>query len=308
MMALVVLGAAALGLALIAIGARRGSGTTTAAALAEARLARLESIGPQPKAADDEFSQPLPARVGAPLLEPFVRLAQRYTPAARSAELDYLLDVAGNPGGLDAIQFQSLRLVAGIVGALVLMMLAVLFGQVLLAPLFGLLGLLAGIFVPTIWLTNRISERRWQIEQALPEALDIVTVCLEAGLTFDTALQRIGDNVRGPLGHEVRRALKEVELGKPRAAALENLARRSGLEEMSTLVRTIDQAQRSGVPLVRIIRIHAEQMRMRRRNRVRTQTAQAALKMMLPTVGCVFPVLWIVILGPAVLLLLKLSH
>jgi tight adherence protein C len=171
-----------------------------------------------------------------------------------------------------------------------------------------LVGVVVGFYLPVIWLDQLVRERRIQLEAALPNALDVVAISMEAGLGLDRALEQLVRHQEGPLTLLVARALREIELGRPRAEALEDMALATGIEDFTSLVRGILHAERTGVPIARTIAAHSAQMRVKRRLKIRTEAARASLKILLPTVGCVFPTLWLILLGPALLVVLTINH
>jgi tight adherence protein C len=135
-----------------------------------------------------------------------------------------------------------------------------------------------------------------------------VAISMEAGLGLDRALEQLVRHQEGPLTLLVARALREIELGRPRADALEDMAVGTGVDDFTALIRSIIHAERTGVPIARTIAAHAAQMRVKRRLHIRAEAARASLKILLPTVGCVFPTLWLILLGPALLVVLSISR
>ena len=165
-----------------------------------------------------------------------------------------------------------------------------------------------GFYLPVLWLDQLVRQRRAELEAALPNALDVVAISMEAGLGLDRALEQLVRHQEGPLTLLVARALREIELGRPRAEALEEMAQATGVEDFVALVRSIIHAERTGVPIARTIAAHSAQMRVKRRLHIRAEAARASLKILLPTVGCVFPTLWLILLGPALLVVLAIKH
>jgi tight adherence protein C len=297
---------AAAGVLLLAVGitaARTGDATT----LARQRLARQDlSLGQSAIAL--EMEKPLGERLVAPARRWFTRQMSRLTPAARAANFRRQLDFVGAPLGLDAAGIQALRIVAGAaLGALGLAF-GVLIGTSFAMGLATLIGAAIGFYLPVIWLDQLVRQRRAELEAALPNALDVVAISMEAGLGLDRALEQLVRHQEGPLTLLVARALREIELGRPRAEALEEMAAATGVDDFNSLVKGILHAERTGVPIARTIAAHSAQMRVKRRLKVRTEAARASLKILLPTVGCVFPTLWLILLGPALIVVLKISH
>ena len=294
------------GVWLLAVGilaARTGDATT----LARQRLARQE-IGLGQSAVALELEKPFSERLLAPLRRWLDRQMTRLTPAAQAANFRRQLDFVGNPFRLDPTGIQTLR-IAGAAGlGAVGLGLGVLAGAPVATGLFLLVGVANGFYLPVIWLDQLVRDRRAELESALPNALDVVAISMEAGLGLDRALEQLVRHQEGPLTLLVARALREIELGRPRAEALEDMAEATGVEDFSALVRGILHAERTGVPIARTIAAHSAQMRVKRRLKIRTEAARASLKILLPTVGCVFPTLWIILLGPALLVVLAIGR
>ena len=160
-----------------------------------------------------------------------------------------------------------------------------------------------GLFLPKVWLSNRVRYRQKAILKSLPDAFDLITVCVEAGLGLDAALARVAEKVEGPFGEELAIALKEVSLGKLRRDALKELGDRTGVPDLISFINAVVQAESMGTSIANVLRVQAEQMRIRRRQRAEQQAQAAPIKMMFPLVLCIFPTLFIVILGPAALTL-----
>jgi tight adherence protein C len=297
--------AAAIGVYLLATGivaARAGDATT----LARQRLARQE-IGLGQNAVALELERPLAERLLAPGRRWLARQMTRLTPAAQAANFRRQLDFVGDPLGLDPAGLQALRIAAAAgLGSLGLA-LGILVGSTVAVGVCVLVGVAIGFYLPVLWLDQLVRQRRAELEAALPNALDVVAISMEAGLGLDRALEQLVRHQEGPLTLLVARALREIELGRPRAEALEEMAEATGVDDFISLVKGILHAERTGVPIARTIAAHSAQMRVKRRLKIRTEAARASLKILLPTVGCVFPTLWLILLGPALIVVLSLS-
>jgi tight adherence protein C len=297
---------AAAGVWLLAAGivsARAGDATM----LARQRLAR-QDIGLGQSAVALELERPFIERLMAPGRRWFVRQLTRLTPATQAANFRRQLDFVGGPLGLDPAGLQALRITAAAgLGAL-----GVAFGVLIGTPFaIGvalLIGVAIGFYLPVVWLDQLVRQRRAELEAVLPNALDVVAISMEAGLGLDRALEQLVRHQEGPLTLLVARALREIELGRPRADALEEMAAATGVEDFTSLVKGILHAERTGVPIARTIAAHSAQMRVKRRLKIRTEAARASLKILLPTVGCVFPTLWLILLGPALIVALTLGR
>ena len=297
---------AAAGVWLLAAGviaSRAGDATM----LARQRLAR-QDIGLGQSAVALELERPFLERLTAPTRRWFDRQMTRLTPAAQAANFRRQLDFVGDPLGLDPAGLQALRITAAAgLGALGVA-LGVLIGTPFAIGVALLIGVAIGFYMPVLWLDQLVRQRRAELEAVLPNALDVVAISMEAGLGLDRALEQLVRHQEGPLTLLVARALREIELGRPRPEALEDMAAATGVEDFTSLVKGILHAERTGVPIARTIAAHSAQMRVKRRLKIRTEAARASLKILLPTVGCVFPTLWLILLGPALIVALSLGH
>jgi tight adherence protein C len=157
-----------------------------------------------------------------------------------------------------------------------------------------------GFYVPNLWLNMRISQRKREILRALPDGLDMLNVCVGAGLGFDAALSRVGEIWHTPLADEFNRVVAEGRLGKPRRQALLDMAKRTDVLEVENFVATIVQADQLGVSIAKVLRTQAEQMRIVRRQRAEEAARQATIKLLFPLVFLIFPSMLAVLLGPAI--------
>jgi tight adherence protein C len=166
-------------------------------------------------------------------------------------------------------------------------------------------GLLFGYTFPEFWLGNRIRARQRAILLQIPDALDLLTISVRAGLGFDAALGKVVEKMKGPLIDEFRRALAEVRVGKARRDALRDIIPRTEVQALTNFIGAIIQAEQLGVSISKVLQVQSEQLRIERRQRAEEMAAKAPIKMLFPLVGCIFPSLFIVILGPALILIIK---
>jgi tight adherence protein C len=298
--------AAAIGAYLLTIGII-ASRAADAATLARERLARQE-IGLGQSAIALQLEKPFLERLSGPMRRWLGHQLMRMTPEAQKANFRRQLDFVGNPLGLDPAGLQTLRIAAaagvGAIGTAI----GLLLGTGIAIVISLLAGVALGFYLPVLWLDQLVRERRTELESSLPNALDVVAISMEAGLGLDRALEQLVRHQDDSLTLLVARALREIQLGRPRAEALEEMAQATGIDDFTSLVRGILFAERTGVPIARTIEAHAAQMRVKRRLKIRTEAARASLKILLPTVGCVFPTLWLILLGPALIVALTLGH
>ena len=297
--------AAAVGAYLLTVG-MIASRAADAATLARERLARQE-VGLGQSAVALELEKPFVQRLTAPLRRWLQRQMTRMTPEAQAAHFRRQLDFVGNPLNLDPAGLQTLRIAAAAAFGAIGTAIGMFIGTPFAIGLALVIGVGLGFYVPVFWLEQVVRERRAQLEASLPNALDVVAISMEAGLGLDRALEQLVRHQDDSLTLLVARALREIQLGRPRAEALEEMAVSTGVDDFASLVRGILYAERTGVPVARTIAAHAAQMRVKRRLKIRTEAARASLKILIPTVGCVFPTLWLVLLGPALIVVLTLS-
>jgi tight adherence protein C len=252
-----------------------------------------------------ELQRPFSERFLRPAIERLGSLMSRSTPQKARQNLMNKLDLAGRPGNLTPEDFAAVRIVAAAVMAAVGLGLGLLLGSVVYLVISLAVGAILGFYLPVLWLKQKVDARRAEIQKGLPDAMDLLVIAVDAGLGFDAALARVTDKYKNALSDEFAKVLREVSLGRPRLEAMDEMGRSSGVEDLHNFIQAIIQSEQFGTGIGKILRIQADEMRRKRRQRAQEKAAQATLKMMLPMVGCIFPTLWIVLLGPAALILMK---
>jgi tight adherence protein C len=261
-----------------------------------ARLAEFSSRGTPVTLEEIELSQPFQDRVILPIIQKMGEISTRFTPQQK-------IELAGNPGNLAAASFLSLRFVgAGVFGLLLFL---IFLGsntwpvsrEILITIAFTVLG----FFFPQLWLQSKIDRRQKEIRKALPDALDLLTICVDAGVGFDAAMSKVGEKWENELSLAFARVIREIQLGKLRREALRDMAERIGIPEMTSFVAAIIQSESLGVSMARVLRIQADQMRIKRRQRAEEEAQKAPIKMLLPMGVFIFPSIMIVLLTPALL-------
>ena len=247
----------------------------------------------------DRAIRPLLARIGGAL--------NSRTPDKVRQDLDRQLVFLSHPLGLNGGDVVALRYVLAFVflvvgGALLYLVTSANTPLVILG---GAVGGLFGYFLPILWLRQLARERRRRIERALPTALDLLSVSVEAGLSFDVSLQHVAGQLENDLGDEFKKAIEEMRLGRPRNEALEEMAARSEVADLQSFVQAIIQSQQLGTPIGQILRQQSAEIRRKRLQRARERGARATLKMLLPMAGCIFPTIWVILLTPALLIVLQ---
>ena len=264
-------------------------------------LRRLDDFGVQ-DTRDRELLSPIGARTVAPAWRALVDFGRRVTPVGYLDQTRKKLVKAGKPEPEALDRF----LVAKIVG--ILLIPVAIYAVFAVLDLTGLNALLASVLfsfalfaLPDAILNRKVDERVHAIRVALPEILDLLVISVEAGLGFEQALDRVVDAVPGPLSDEFRRMLGEVRAGSSRADAMRAMEARLDVADVRSFILTMLQADTFGVSIGRVLRSQAEEMRIRRRQYAQEQAQKAPVKMLIPMVFCIFPALFVVVLGPAVL-------
>ncbi len=295
-----------LGILMIFIGLARTPQTNTAQ-MVQQRLQVYGAAGSdKPLTLEEvELSRPFSERFLRPAIERLGSMLSRSTPQKAAQDLDNRLEMAGRPGNLTPADFGAVRLVAAAVMAAVGLLLGLLMGGVVYTVGGLVIGAGLGYYLPVLWLKQKVDARRTQIQKGLPDAMDLLVIAVDAGLGFDAALARVTDKYKNALSDMFAKVLREVSLGRPRLEAMDEMGRSSGVDDLHNFIQAIIQSEQFGTGIGKILRIQADEMRRKRRQRAQEKAAQATLKMMLPMVGCIFPTLWIVLLGPAALILLK---
>jgi tight adherence protein C len=260
---------------------------------------------------EERYAQRTGADDGAQQLGPppgWLRgLGMRLSPSGTAAKLQHRLDIAGNPERWNTDRLFAVK-GAGLLGLAGLGLLFGLHDHGLAIPAIGLGGL-AGFLLPDLLLYNTGMKRQAQIQKDLPDAMDMLTICVEAGLGFDAAMARVTRNTEGPVSAEFSRALQEIQIGKSRSEALRSLADRTTVGELRAFASALVQAGELGIPVADVLREQAKEMRLRRRQRAEEKAQQVPVKILFPLVGCLFPALFIIVIGPgAISIMHSLFH
>ncbi len=267
-----------------------------------ARLAEASQRGEVVSLEQIELQQPFNERVLIPFIKRIGEFSARFTPQNLLVETTRKLELGGNPGRIDAATFLASRfVVAAFFGGLLLVV--GLFSAnpwpigrvILVVTIFSAIG----FFFPQLWLQSRINSRQNEVRKAMPDALDLLTICVEAGLGFDAAMAKVGEKWENELSLMFTRCIREVQLGKPQREALRDMADRLGLPELTSFVAAVIQSQILGVSLAKVLRIQSDQMRVKRRQRAEELAHQAPVKMIIPMALLTFPSIMIILLAPA---------
>src|SRR5688572_13552363 len=261
-----------------------------------------------------ELSTPFSERVLLPNLRRLGEFASRFTPQQSLETVQHQLDLAGNPRGIDPTTFWAARIIAttGLAGFMLFISFisppdsAMAFRASPIRAIGMAVGAAAlGFFLPVMLLRSKIQRRQNLIIKAMPDALDLLTVCVEAGLGFDQAMSKVAEKWENELSLAFERVINEVRLGKLRREALRDMADRMDIPDMTSFVAAIIQADQLGVSMGKVLRIQSDQMRLKRRQRAEKKAHEAPVKMLIPMAFLIFPSIYIVLLGPAALILVN---
>jgi tight adherence protein C len=249
-----------------------------------------------------ELSQPFRERILAPTVQRAATFVTRFTPANSLESTRHNLDLAGNPNNWTPSEFFGIRAIAAVVlGGLAFLLLTITKSDTLAQLGMTLLFVVLGFMLPALWLGGKIRSRKTSVIKALPDALDLLTICVEAGLGFDQAMQKVSEKWDNELSRTFGRVLHEIRLGKTRREALRDAAQRVDVGDITSFVAAVIQSEQLGVSIAKVLRIQSDQMRVRRRQRAEEKAHQAPVKMLFPMIFLIFPSIWIVLLGPAIL-------
>lgn len=275
----------------------------TNADVVEGRLRAYET-GLPVSMAEMELAAPFGDRVIRPALQRIGRLLEQTMPVKARQRIHLDLYLAGRPGGLNAGDFIAIRYVATGVLCCAGIGVGVLTGAPPLIAVGATVGAALGLYLPTLWLRQKVGGRRHEIKFVLPDVIDVLVVCVEAGLTFEAALERVAEKFDHALAEEFVRVLQEIRIGRPRLEALNDMAQRAGVDELNNFVQAVIQSEQLGSGIVKVLRIQSDEIREKRLLQAQEQGGRASLKMLLPMVGCIFPTLWVILLGPALILIM----
>ncbi len=273
------------------------------------RLAEFAESGKPATLEEIELSQPFVERVIYPVARQLGELALRFTPQNAIQETAQKLERAGNPAGLDPTVFFAFRIIGLVGGFALFWFLSTVApkgstlsqrGLVIAIPI-GIFG----FYLPELLLSRSIGRRQKEIRKAMPDALDLLTICVEAGLGFDAAMAKVYEKWDNEMGRAFGRVIREIQLGKLRREALRDMSDRLGLAEMTSFVAAVIQSEQLGVSMANVLRIQSDQMRIKRRQRAEEEAHKAPIKMLIPMALLIFPSICIVLMTPAVIIILQ---
>jgi tight adherence protein C len=276
------------------------SGVLSPASKEDPMLATLQAWGNSFSPFGEESEVPLKDRVLSPGFDRLVQAGRRLTPGGQVDRIRQRLDECGSPESWTVDRVLAFKVIGAVVGGILGMVLATALnsGPVRLLGLAGVVAVL-GFFAPNMFLYQKASERRERIQRELPDALDLLTITVEAGLAFDAALAQVARNTEGPLAEEFFRVLQEMQIGMGRQEALKALGERANVADLRQFVTAMAQADSFGIPIGNVLRVQAKEMRTKRTQRAEEKAQKVPVKMLFPLIFCVMPVLFVVVIGPA---------
>ena len=306
-MAIVILGALVLiiAIAVIAVSLRRNAQGEDDPL--QSRLAEFIERGDVSSLEEIELSQPFSERVIIPVVRRIGEFSARFTPQKAIQDTARRLELAGNPWPIDAATFLAIRFILAVVLAGFLVAVVIISPPSNPSDNFMYIGgaAFAGFYLPHLMLTSKITRRQKEIRKAMPDALDLLTICVEAGLGFDAAMAKVSEKWENELSLAFARVIREVQLGKVRREALKDMADRLGIAEMTSFVAAIIQSEQLGVSMAKVLRIQSDQMRVKRRQRAEEEAHKAPVKMIIPMALLIFPSIMIIILTPATIQIME---
>ncbi|MCF6095655.1 type II secretion system F family protein [Thermovorax subterraneus] len=270
------------------------------------RLEEIVGSSPVP-IREVELSVPLFHRFFRPILKNTARFAVRLLPLFDEEVLTKKLVEAGRPYNLSPREFVALKfLLSGFLGFIMYLGFEIATFPVIQHLALSAAGGLGGWLLPDVFLNSLIRNRKEKVEKELPEVLDLITVCIEAGLGFDGAMTKVVEKYSGMLAEEMSQVLSEVRMGKPRREALRKMAERLDVDDLSSFVSSVIMAEQLGISMGNVMRVQSREVRNKRRQRIQEAVMKAPIKMLIPIVVLIFPSLFIILLGPAVIQLMRI--
>lgn len=263
----------------------------------------LEAMTSAPEELKAELDRPFTERVLEPLYNRAQRIGRRITGADQVERIRQKLDRAGNPPGWTVDRVATGKVLGVVAGFVISAFLAFVVFKLGLGPALLLVigGSVLGFQAPNIYLYNESTKRDGVMQKALADAIDLLTISVEAGLGFDAALQQVARNTEGPLAAEFGRVLQEMQIGRGRIDALRAMGERASLPDIRSFVSAMVQADSFGIPIAQVLRVQSAEIRVKRRQRAEEKAAQVPVKIMIPVVLFILPCLMIVVIGPAAL-------
>jgi len=265
-----------------------------------------KSKSAQPSLEDEELQKSFFERIIKPVLTGVANLLSKRSKADTASQLKKELAQAGNPGGLTPTEFNVLKVLLIAIPAPLFLIIGILLKIPIKSLGLGALVIFVLCFLgPRIYVQRLVGFRKYMIQKALPDCLDLLCVSVEAGLGFDIALSKLVTKFKGPLGEELKGVLQEMQMGRSRREAFKALSDKMEVEDLSAFISALIQADQLGVSVSKILKIQSAQARLKKRQRAEQLAMQAPVKMLFPMVGCIFPTIMVVLLGGVVFEFIK---
>ena len=262
-------------------------------------LAAVAAVQAAPESMRKTVDQPFTDRVVGPAQQRLTAWGRRVTADEQATRIQRKLELAGNPAGWDVDRVIAFKMLGALVGGVLGLVVGVLLGGFLVSVGVFLVAIAFGFFLPNITLYQVAYNRTEQMRRELPDALDLLTISVEAGLSFDAAVSQVARNTTGPVAEEFFRVLQEMQIGTGRLDAIRALGERTDLPELRGFVTAMVQADAFGVPVANVLRVQATELRVKRSQRAEEMAQKVPVKILFPLIFCILPPLFIVILGPA---------
>ena len=295
----IVIALAVISIGLLAVVVARGSDVS----LLQVRLG-VSSDSPHGPISDP--TRPFQERLLFPLLAKLGRFLLALTPSSRVIQVERALGRAGDPPGLTAQTIITLQILLVAMAVVVDILILISGGLGLAKVLLLVLILVAAGAGPSVYLSSLARRRRVELLRSYAPALELLVLSVETGLTLDASMARVGEQLRSPMSEEFVRVLNEINVGRSRAEALRDMAARLEIVYVSRFVQAVIQSEELGVGIALVLREHVREYRMAHRQEIQTKAGQAPIKLIFPMVGCIFPTIWIPLVGPAILLAFNL--
>lgn len=301
-LALLMLGLAAITLAIVLALIAIGSLTSERSEVTRSLAAISATTQADPDLRARELEQPFADRVITPSYARLADLGRKLTPVHQSERLSLRLDAAGNPSGWDVERVLAWKFISLVGAPIVTYLVAWLLGASATALVASILaGLLVGYYLPDLVLFRAGSTRANQIRAGLPDAMDLLTISVEAGLTFDAAMAQVARNTKGPVAQEFFRVLSEMQIGRSRSDAFRAMGDRNDVPELKSFTTAMVQAEAFGIPISDVLRVQSKEMRVKRRQNAEERAQKVPIKIIFPLVLFILPAIFVVMIGPAAL-------
>lgn len=259
---------------------------------------KLKQVKEITSVAQQELAKSLVDRIFLPAMRNLTMMAKKFTPKGVSENLEHKIALAGAPKDLDVDKLLALKTLS-VIGGVILAIILFAYERSILSFYGGIMFTFLCFFLPDFWLNHRIQTRQREIALMLPDTLDLLTISVEAGLGFDSALSKVIKNTHGPLAEEFFRMLQEIRLGTSRREAFKRLSERTDVPELQGFILAMLQADIFGISVAKVLRVQAHEMRIKRTQRAEENAMKAPVKMVFPLILCIFPALLVIVLGPA---------